>query len=261
MKRLNYLKEIIKENKIKCIIGICGCVVVFSLVLNYWEYIEQLTWGDDPSEDIYNTGTAMPTPWGFKMEDKDIYKGLDLSHHNKIIEYDNLSEFDFIYHKATEGSSFVDPKFETRFYQFVKMGIPVGAYHFFTTSSSGKAQFENFKRVVPKTAPLIPVLDIEINKNKWSASKLNRELSVWINLCEEYYGIKPIIYSSSWFYARYSLFKHKCLFWSGDINSTPKIKCCIHQKRFEKVKGIIGEVDYNEAKAVYFNPYSEYKEF
>lgn len=139
----------------------------------------------------------------FIIDDKDIYRGLDLSHHNTIVAFDGLSKYDFIYHKATEGSTFMDPKFDEREEKFIKMGIPYGAYHFFTTTSSGKEQFSNFKNNVSKGCPLIPVLDIEINKNKWSVSKLNKEIADWITLCEKHYGVKPIIYSSSWFYIRY----------------------------------------------------------
>ena len=43
------------------------------------------------------------------------------------------------------------------------------------------------------------------------------------------------------------------MFWSGDINSTPKVKHCIHQKRFIRVSGIMGLVDYDESPNVFFN--------
>lgn len=38
----------------------------------------------------------------FIIEDKNLYKGLDLSHHNKIVSYEGISNYDFVYHKATE---------------------------------------------------------------------------------------------------------------------------------------------------------------
>lgn len=197
----------------------------------------------------------------FIIEDKDSYKGLDLSHHNKIVSFEGISHYDFIYHKATEGSTFVDPKFSERIKKCIRLGMPCGAYHFFSTSSSGKDQFENFKRNVPTNMPLIPVIDIEINKNNWSKEKLNEELGVWIQLCEEYYGVKPIIYSSSWFYKHYNLKQHDCWFWSGDINSTPKVNYLIHQKKLKYVAGIVGKVDYNEAKDIPTNPKSTYASF
>lgn len=109
--------------------------------------------------------------------------------------------------------------------------------------------------------PLIPVIDIEINRNNWSKKKLNKELGDWIALCEEYYGVKPIIYSSSWFYIRYGLHRHDCMFWSGDINSIPKVNYLIHQKQLKSVVGILGKVDYNEAKDIPINPKSSYQDF
>ena len=135
----------------KILFLILGSVALsaFYLVINYWEYVEQVSWDEDYDKRAksYNAG-ALTDPLNFKYEEKEIYKGLDLSHHNKIIKYEGLSEYDFIYHKATEGSTFVDPKFKSRMVQILKMGIPFGGYHFFTTTASGKEQFENFKKVV-----------------------------------------------------------------------------------------------------------------
>lgn len=234
----------------------------YLLYANYGASIVKLDHTGDYDERAkgWNKLRALPTPWKFKYERKELYKGLDLSHHNKITSFDALADYDFVYHKATEGSTFKDPKFEERMCKFVEMGIPCGAYHFFSTGSSGKAQFENFKNCVPKDFPLIPVLDIEINKNRWSKSKLNKELATWIKLCEKHYGIKPIIYSSSDFYIFYNLGQHDCMFWSGDVNATPRINPCMHQKRLVKVKGLAGAVDYNEAPDVMFNPSSSFVE-
>jgi lysozyme len=186
-------------------------------------------------------------PWIYTIDEDDLLKGLDLSHHNKIVNYERQKDIDFIYHKATEGSTFTDPQFKSRMKRFSEIGIPCGAYHFFTTGSSGKAQFNHFKSVVSKDYPLIPVLDIEINRNNWSVSKLNGELAEWIRLCEKHYGVKPIIYSSSWFYVRYGLSQHGCMFWSGDVDTKPRVKCVIHQQTIKPVAGMAGKVDYDVA--------------
>ena len=186
-------------------------------------------------------------PWIYKVDKNDLFKGIDLSHHNKITDFEKLKGIDFVYHKASEGSTFTDPRFAQRMEKFSEMGIPCGAYHFFTTSSSGKDQFNHFKSVVSRKYSLIPVLDIEINRNKWSSNKLNKELAVWIKMCEDYYGVKPIIYSSSYFYNRYELSKHGCMFWSGDVDAKPQVKCIIHQQTIKSVPGMLGKVDYNVA--------------
>ena len=200
-----------------------------------------------------------PTPWEFRHSNKKIYKGIDLSHHNHVLDFDALKKVDFIYHKATEGSTFRDLKFKTRMEQFVQRGIYCGAYHFFTTTISAEKQFENFASVVPKDLPLIPVLDIERNKGKWSKRKLNIELDKWIKLCEKHYGVKPIIYSSSDFYIKYNLKQHNCKFWSGDVNFPPRVDYIMHQKKIIPVEGMAGKVDYDEASQIPLNPKAKYK--
>ena len=91
-------------------------LIGYFIYVNYWENIENLLWNEDYDQRAmnFNSDTEIPTPWHFKYECKDLYKGLDLSHQNKIVDFDALGKYDFIYHKATEGNTFVDPKFNSR---------------------------------------------------------------------------------------------------------------------------------------------------
>jgi lysozyme len=93
------------------------------------------------------------------FEEKSGY-GVDLSHHNTVTNWE-LVEADFIFLKATEGSTFTDSKYISYRDKAQKHGIAVGAYHFMTTSSSAKRQFQNFYRVVGENIDLLPVLDVE----------------------------------------------------------------------------------------------------
>lgn len=170
--------------------------------------------------------------------------GIDLSHHNKVINWDKINA-SFIYLKSTEGATFVDPSFNSRIKECKKRKILVGAYHYMTTSSSAKAQFNNFKKIVKKSdIDLIPVIDIEINKNKLSILELRNRVKEFSKLCKQEYGVYPIIYSSQKFYLTYFVgLPNK--FWSGDVNSHVYIPCKIHQKTIKSVPGISGKVDYN----------------
>lgn len=182
------------------------------------------------------------------FEEKSGY-GIDLSHHNTVTNWEQV-EADFIFLKATEGSTFTDPKYTSYRDKAQKHDIAVGAYHFMTTSSSAKRQFQNFYRVVGDNIDLLPVLDVEIQTQGHPKTKSQMYLHVktFVDLCIEHYGKKPIIYSSEWFYTHYKLDELGCLFWSGDVDSQVHIPHVIHQQTIKSVPGIAGKVDYDVLK-------------
>ena len=75
----------------------------------------------------------------------------------------------------------------------------VGLYHYFRTDVSPEAQFNNFKKIASSIDfDLIPVIDVEQNGNNFSnTKKVNAILSELINLFEQEYKCKPIIYLGS----------------------------------------------------------------
>lgn len=173
--------------------------------------------------------------------------GIDLSHHNSGIAWEDL-EVDFVYLKATEGSTWTDPKFREYMKCCKENNIYVGAYHFFTCTSTGKKQFENFRKVAGKKIDLVPVLDIERRKNI-SRQQLQSELCDWIQECRKYYGCYPIIYTSDIFYIKNlkgNKTIEKCPVWLGDVNCknmlTPHI---MHQVTIKKIKGSRYPIDVN----------------
>lgn len=182
------------------------------------------------------------------FEEKSGY-GIDLSHHNTVTNWEQV-EADFIFLKATEGSTFTDPKYTSYRDKAQKHDIAVGAYHFMTTSSSAKRQFQNFYRVVGDNIDLLPVLDVEIQTQGHPKTKSQMYLHVktFVDLCIEHYGKKPIIYSSEWFYTHYKLDELGCPFWSGDVDAKVHIPHVIHQQTIKSVPGIAGKVDYDVLK-------------
>lgn len=145
--------------------------------------------------------------------------GVDLSHHNTVEDWDKVTA-SFVYLKATEGMDYVDPTFERRVKECKKRRILVGAYHFMTTSSSPEKQFENFRKTIGKdNISLIPVLDIEQNKDKLPVSELRRRVKVFSQLCKNEYGKLPILYCSQGFYLKYFAGLPND-FWCGNVNET-----------------------------------------
>ena len=135
--------------------------------------------------------------------------GIDVSRHQGDIDWERLSTghhpdapISFIYIKASEGSDFKDVKFKENFENARKHGFVRGAYHYFSTTSSGLSQANLFISMVKlRKGDLPPVLDIEEKpKNK---KKYIEEVKVWLKKVEEHYGVKPIIYASSKYKQKY----------------------------------------------------------
>ena len=137
-------------------------------------------------------------------------RGIDVSSYQGDIDWNVLSTqgISFVYIKATEGSSFVDDKFQTNWEEANKTALKVGAYHYFSYDSDGGSQAENFIKTVPqKSDSLPPVIDIELYgdklKNIPDKAKTQEQLSILINELQQYYGKKPIIYATNKTYNLY----------------------------------------------------------
>lgn len=138
------------------------------------------------------------------LDDKEIY-GLDVSHHQGVVDWDLVAddEIDFVYLKATEGSDFVDSRFEQNLAGTQAAGLRVGAYHFFTLCSSGTTQAEHFLDTVNKAAaqsrqPELPLaIDLEFGGNCSESNRLpdlDAEVSDFLNIVEAATGEPLLVY-------------------------------------------------------------------
>ena len=129
--------------------------------------------------------------------------GVDVSHHNGKINWKQVPDVEFVYIKATEGATYVDPMYQQNIKGARAKKLRVGAYHYFRTTSSVQKQFENYKKHVKKSdIDLIPMVDVEECK-KWSIVQFQDSLMRFIQLVKSYYGKAPMIYSVNTFYNRY----------------------------------------------------------
>lgn len=136
--------------------------------------------------------------------------GIDVSKHQSIIAWEEVKKMDvsgirlgFAFIKASEGIGNGDVQFKRNWKKTKDNDIIRGAYHFFIATKDGKMQAENFiKRVDLKPGDFPPVLDVE---ERYGASKeqLQKEVKKWLNVVENYYKVKPIIYTNVDFYERY----------------------------------------------------------
>ena len=132
-------------------------------------------------------------PW-FVNEAKSTI-GVDVSAHQDTIDMKKLKEqnIQFIYMKATEGSSHQDKKFAENWENAKKANLTSGAYHFFSYDSAGKTQAENFINTVgiDMKNRLLPAVDVEYygdkEKNPPKKEDVVRELKVYLEMLEEAY--------------------------------------------------------------------------
>ena len=142
--------------------------------------------------------------------DKYEVMGVDVSHYQGEINWKVLSGegIDFAFIKATEGSSYVDPTYEYNSCEAAKTDLKIGAYHFFSFDSAGSAQAENFIAAVGKGEGMLPpTVDLEpyggYKRSLPPKETVKPELDTLLVALEEYYGKKPIIYTTELAYKKY----------------------------------------------------------
>ena len=143
------------------------------------------------------------------VSDDDII-GVDVSEYQDKIDMKRLSEqnIDFVYIRATEGSSYQDACFRENWKNAHECGLLAGAYHFFSFDSSGETQARNYIETVGELeGDLIPVVDFEYygdkEKNRPDKEKVLRELHIFLEILEKEYGVKPMIYTLKNIYSVY----------------------------------------------------------
>jgi lysozyme len=94
--------------------------------------------------------------------------GIDVSSHQGTINWSDVAHdhASFVYIKATQGATFVDPRFAANLAGAESVGLAHGAYHFFSLCSSGVDQAKNFLATAPPSSmTLPPAVDLELAGN------------------------------------------------------------------------------------------------
>lgn len=143
----------------------------------------------------------------FSFTEKATY-GIDVSVHQGKIEWGEISTFrghpiTFVYIKATEGATRKDRTYERNIEEARKTDLLIGSYHFFKANRDPKTQFDNFQSIVDRSKQdLVPMIDVE--EIVGVGEELFKErLHTFVQLIEEYYGKKPLIYSQNSFFNRH----------------------------------------------------------
>ncbi|MCR4581938.1 MAG: glycosyl hydrolase family 25 [Prevotella sp.] len=174
----------------------------------------------------------------------------------------------FCFIKSTEGVSVRNRYYGHDYLACRRNGIPVGAYHFFSTRRSGAAQAQYFiKNTFFKRGDLPPVLDVEPSHQQiqqmGGTAALFRNIRAFLKAVEARAGVKPILYISQSFVKRYMDeapdLKRDYNVWIARYGEyRPDVKLVVWQLSPDgRVSGIHGEVDINV-----FNGYqAQFEEF
>jgi lysozyme len=157
---------------------------------------------------LYNRAKFVRYPeFGIAMPVEYPIHGIDVSRYQQMIAWDAVKamqvkniKLNFAFIKATEGIGNTDPQFRRNWKKSKDVGIIRGAYHFFLTTKDARMQAENFIKVVDlKPGDLPPVLDVE-QTNGISKELVKKEIKIWLDIVENNYHVKPIIYTYIDFY-------------------------------------------------------------
>jgi len=184
--------------------------------------------------------------------------GIDVSRYQNLIDWASVKamsvdevHISFAFIKATEGNINEDKYFSRNWKKARSANMTRGAYHFFIATKSGKTQAENFISSVDlEPGDLPPVLDIE-QTNGVPIAKLRQRAREWLVTIENFYGVKPIIYTNVDFYKQYleEEFDDYPLWVAHYIsNDKPRIYRDWHFWQYSetgRVNGIVSKVDFN----------------
>ena len=162
--------------------------------------------GSQPNSDTTGKTTPVPKPKPKKVPidpNKVQFDAIDVSKHQGHINWEELrknTKIQCVYIRATVGSNVIDQTFKENLRNARKHGFKVGSYHYFTNLSSARAQFENFRNLVDRNEQdLLPMLDVE-ELSRWSKQQLRDSVMAFVNMVEDYYGCKPLIYTNEKFF-------------------------------------------------------------
>ena len=178
-----------------------GCAAVLFVAFFYYFFIRPYAYRWKPCYGMKAYGICLP--YGYQVH------GFDISHHQGTIDWAQLQKTQqtpfpirFVFMKSSEGGDFSDTTFTHNFSEAKKYGFVRGAYHFYNPKTDPVRQAQFFIRSVKLEAgDFPPVLDIE--KKGKNMQKLCRDLKIWLKMVEDYYKVKPILYTSYKFKTRY----------------------------------------------------------
>ena len=194
-----------------------------------------------------------------------MYKGIDISSHNNITNYEELKgQIDFAIVRSSWGFFNEDKKLNDHVKGLESVGIPYGFYHYSyaTNLEQAKIEVEGFLNLVKNYNPTYPlIIDME-DADDWKEKNGNPSNEMYVNICEyfcdrvEKEGYYAMIYANKdWLENRLNSDKlDRFDKWLAQWSKKPT-----YNKNFGiwqytsdgKIKGIEGNVDLDVTKTNY----------
>jgi lysozyme len=204
------------------------------------------------------TTSSLYKQFGIRIPEGFLIHGIDVSKYQQNIDWKRVTDMEdggrkisFVFMKATEGVSRIDPYLSKNWRQSRKHKIKRGVYHYFLATQDGKLQAKHFlKNTKFGIGDLRPVVDIE-ELYGVNYRLMQKRLKDWLETVENQTGQVPIIYTSAKFYQHFLSDKfYKYPIWIAHYTDSerPDIAGDWHfwqHSESGKVNGISGKVDFN----------------
>ncbi len=130
-------------------------------------------------------------------------KGIDVSYYQRNIDWAAARDDGVVYAfiRVSDGSTFVDPRFQENWAGARAAGVKRGAYQFFRSNRDAVVQADLLldQMGALQDGDLPPVLDVESTDGQTSAT-VRRKIKQWTDRVEARLGIKPIVYTGPYFW-------------------------------------------------------------
>ncbi len=148
---------------------------------------------------IISCNTTLHHPLAFEIH------GIDVSHFQGKVDWSQVKAqgVSFAFIKATEGLNHCDTTFYSNWKALKQAELKRGAYHYYLPDIDPALQAQNFMMNVSiHNGDLPPVLDMEITDVD-DPETLVKDIKTWMDLIQQAYKSKPIIYTNLKAYYRF----------------------------------------------------------
>ncbi|UQS86396.1 hypothetical protein MOO44_05615 [Nicoliella spurrieriana] len=178
-----------------------GCLKLLSLVILGWLVVMGINWYHQYQDNKLNQYAI---------------RGVTVSQQNSYVDFISLANIGerFVYIRASQGAIYTDNDFADNYQRAQGSNLKVGVYHSFSLNSSADAQFTNFSSEVDNNVGILPIA-IQITENETTLTKKQiQSVRHFINLVQQRYDRRIIIWSTNRIYDQVRFKGNLCLFWS-----------------------------------------------